>query len=191
MLEPLPRVQLDVRVLERGSNRPLANAEIFTEDFHLKTGSDGRTELSLFAGATNHITILKPGYLDYVELVETGPGHKPPNVFYLIPKDPDRQLELGLVNVIEGVGDADGIATLVQNLGLAQVRTPNGRGLRTIVEGGVPPECIRTEVARDHAFRLITTRTGPARVLFYAYGEPAPAERNLYLELGRRIPVGF
>jgi len=189
---PLARMQVGVQVIERGSNRPIAGAEITTiAKSTSRTGRDGRAQIEFYSGESNRVTIAKPGYLDYVEEVSTAAGQALPTVFFLIPSDREAQRRLGLISIIEGTSDTSGVVTLVQTLGLAPLGASPGQGLRTIVRGGSAPELIRTEVDEDGRFRLYTPRAGAARVLLLRAGERTPEEKRLVVELGRRFRVEY
>ncbi|MEZ5989392.1 MAG: hypothetical protein R3F30_09765 [Planctomycetota bacterium] len=191
---PLPKVEVDLVVQERGSGDPVAGAEVRL-DSDKGVAAEGRTDargvirLPFYDGETQRLSVLHRGFHQWIEVVDRAAGGEVPRRIELLPEDAARLVELGLACRIHGraPGAKGGAVKLApQDLGL---QGPGPRSARRVVTGERLEDQTSAVVDDEGRFELVTARTGPA-VLFLMH-DGKQSSQVVELALGATLEPVF
>ncbi|HMQ22840.1 MAG TPA: carboxypeptidase-like regulatory domain-containing protein, partial [Planctomycetota bacterium] len=208
-LKALPREQRLVTVVEALSNAPIQGAGLWLDsadgrDADFRSDAAGTARIEVHGDADHVLVVRADGFLPWRELTSSKLGGGVPRFVRLLPAARARQLELGLVGLVEGqVLRADGQPWKGISVRLVAARDASGQLLpdsigddgfvevkddaatkRPVLEGQRLEGTLDAITDREGRFELWCVQRGRARVLVLEKDAPS---REVFVRLGAKV----
>ena len=207
-----PVVRHRLRLVERGSQRAIAGAELFLGNpakpsVRATSDKEGRATLPLQRGEERVLTVRKKGFVTYREVLALDRGVPLPDRIELLPSARDRQVELRVIAGVHGqvlIGgkprmgvvvallpwtDKDGkpTADAMQPAGFAKIADNDPNTGRMRLGGFAPKTQLEAQTDKDGRFELWSASAG--RAALCVYGLKREYKREIFVRLGKRQKV--
>lgn len=208
-LEALPREQHVVTVVEVKSNAPIHGAGLWLDsadgrEADFRCDAAGTTRIEVHGDADHVLVVRADGFMQWRELTSSKLGGGVPRFVRLLPSSRARQLELGLVGMVEGqVLRADGQPWKGASVRLVAARDASGQLLpdsigddgfaevkddaatkRPVLEGQRLEGTLDAITDSEGRFELWCVQRGRARVLVLEKDAPS---REVFVRLGAKV----